>query len=338
MKFTLDTTPAPELETACLVIGVFEQTPLHGSAKLIDQASNGALQQLIESGDVDPFWKHTTMLHGLEGVSAKRILVVGCGEPEKFSAVRYDNVCTSAGAFLRDHATTSAHISLHELEAGGMGEHGRMRQAAVNVDRANYRYTATKAPKDDENEPLLNASFNAGDEMQAALDEAKGLAKGYLRSRELGNMPPNICNPAYIADTAREIAISYDNVSVEILEQDEMADLKMSALLAVGRGSVNGPKLVILKYQGKDEDSQPIVLVGLVCRPLRPEAVREIIEILLVHRLQHHQHRPLQDLVLKGRYPDRAGLAPVSLRNQHSSHWWRKVRPRLEALEEGPQV
>jgi leucyl aminopeptidase len=41
-----------------------------------------------------------------------------------------------------------------------------------------------------------------------------------------------------------------------------MADLKMSALLAVGRGSVNESKLIILKYQGKDEDSQPVVLVG----------------------------------------------------------------------------
>ena len=262
MKFTLDTTPAPELETACLVIGVFEQTPLQGSAKLVDQASNGALQQLIESGDVDPFWKHTTMLHGLKGVSAKRILVVGCGEPEKFNAVRYDNICTSAGAFLRDHATTSAHICLHELEAGDRDEFWRLRQAAVNADRANYRYTATKPPKEDDNEPLLSASFNAGDEMQAALDEAKGLAKGYLRSRELGNLPPNICNPAYIAEIAREIAINYDNVSVEILGQDEMASLKMSALLAVGRGSVNESKLIILKYKGKDEDSQPVVLVG----------------------------------------------------------------------------
>jgi leucyl aminopeptidase len=262
MKFTLNTTPAAELETACLVVGIFEQTPLQGSAKLIDKASDGALQQLIESGDIDPFWKHTTMLHGLEGVNAKRILVVGCGEPEKFSAVRYDNVCTGAGAFLRDHATTSAHICLHELEAGETELQWRVRQAAVNLDRANYRYTATKAPKDDDNEPLLSASFNGGDEMQAALDEAKGLAKGYLRSKELGNLPPNICNPAYIAEIAREIAIDYDNVSVEILGQDEMADLKMSALLAVGRGSVNESKLIILKYQGKDEDSQPVVLVG----------------------------------------------------------------------------
>jgi leucyl aminopeptidase len=260
MKFTLDTTPAPRLDTACLVIGIFEHAPLQGSAELIDQASNGALQQLINSGDVDTDWKCATMLHGLDGVAAKRILVMGCGETEKFDAVRYDKVCKSAGAFLRDHVTTSAHICLNELEVGQAS--WRLRHAAVCVDRANYRYTATKPPKDDDNQPLISASFNAGDEMQSALDQARGLAKGYLRSRELGNLPPNICTPAYLAEQAREIEASYDNVSVKVLERDEMARLKMSALLAVGKGSVNRPRLIILKYDGKDETSRPIVLVG----------------------------------------------------------------------------
>lgn len=262
MKFKLDTTPIAGLDTACLVIGIFENAPLTGSANLVDQASNGKLQQLIESGDIDTAWKSTTMLHGLDGVTAKRILVIGCGEAEKFSAVRYDNVCTSAGKFLRDHTTTSAHFCLSEIEAGNMSVRWRLRQLAANIDRANYRYTATKAPKDDANEPLSAVSFNADDNMQSALDEAQGLARGYQRSAELGNLPPNICNPAYLAETAREIANSYENVSVEILEKDQMAKLKMSALLAVGQGSVNGPRLIVLKYDGKDDDSQPIVLVG----------------------------------------------------------------------------
>jgi len=261
MKFTLDATPAPELDVACLVIGIFEHAPLQGSAKLVDQASGGALQRLIESGDVDPTWKHATMLHGLEGVTANRILVMGYGETEKFNAVRYDNVCTSAGTFLRDHVTTSAHICLHELEADDMSPGWHIRQVAVNLDRANYCYTATKAPKDDDNEPLISASFNAGNEMQPALDEAKGLARGYLRSRQLGDMPPNICNPAYVAEQARKIADSYENVSIDVLDTKEMEQLKMAALLAVGRGSINEPKLIVLKYQGKDENSQPI-LVG----------------------------------------------------------------------------
>ena len=262
INFSLDTTPVPGLKTACLVIGVFEKSPLGGAAKLLDQASDGALQQLIESGDIDTDWKCTTMLHGLNGVAAERILVMGCGETGKFSAERYDQVCKSAGTFLRDHATTSAHVCLHEIEAGSMDSDWRLRQAAVSVDWSNYRYTATKAPKDNDNEPLTTVSFSGNGEMQAALDEARGLAKGYLRSRELGNLPPNICNPAYLAAQASKIADDYKNVSVEILAADEMARLKMSALLAVGQGSVNGPRLIILKYQGKDETSQPVVLVG----------------------------------------------------------------------------
>ena len=268
MKFTLDTTPAPELDTACLVIGVFEQVPLQGSAKLIDQASKGALQQLIKSGDIDTDWKCTTLLHGLDGVTAKRILVLGCGEVEKFDTVRFDSVCKSAGTYLRDHTTTCAHICLHELEVSNTSSckaghaHWRLRQAAANVDRANYLYTATKAPKEHDNKPLISASFNAGNELQAALDEARGVARGYQRSTELGNLPPNICNPDYLVETAHEIANNHNNVSVEILDEDEMAQLKMDALLAVGRGSVNESKLIILKYEGKDPDSRPVVIVG----------------------------------------------------------------------------
>jgi leucyl aminopeptidase len=266
MKFSRNTSSAPDLDTACLVIGILEDTPLQGSAKLIDEASNGELAKLIASGDVAADWKETTLLHGIKGVKAKRILVMGFGEPEKFSNVRYDQVCLGAGAFLRDNITTSAHICLHEIEIDDNGStasaHWRLRQAAVNLDRGNYRYTATKAPKDHDNDPLASASFNAGEELQAALDEATGLASGFLRSKELGNLPPNICNPAFLAETAAEIAEKYDNVSLQVLDEDEMEKLKMFALLAVGRGSVNESKLIILKYQGLDKDHQPVVLVG----------------------------------------------------------------------------
>jgi leucyl aminopeptidase len=262
MKFTLNSKPITEVETDCLVIGIFEDSPLEGSASVVDQACGGALQELVNSGDIDCAWKHTALLHGLSGVAAKRILVMGYGEPEKFDPVRYDRVCASAGDFLRDHAADSAHICLHETKTGDRDTHWRLRQAAVVLDRANYKYTATKAPKAHDYDPLSSLSFMAGDEMQAAITEAEGIAKGYVRSRELGNLPPNICTPAYLAKTAREFADKYENVSVEILKRKAMAKLKMSALLAVGQGSANGPRLIVLTYNGKNDDSQPIVLVG----------------------------------------------------------------------------
>jgi len=262
MKFTLDTTLVTDLETACLVVGIFANAPLQGTAEKIDQACGGVLQQLILSGDVSPDWKETTLLHGLSNVAAKRILVVGCGEIDKFSRVRFDRVCSSAGVFLRDHATISAHICLHELEVNNTTAYWRLRQAAINLETANYRYTTTKKPKEDDKQPLVSASFGASEDLRGALKEASGIAKGYFRSKELGNLPPNICDPAFLAETAREIANLYENVSVEILDENQMAELKMSALLAVGRGSKCGSRLIVLKYQGKDEESRPIVFVG----------------------------------------------------------------------------
>jgi len=267
MEFALDNKITAQIDTDCLVIGIFSDSPLQGSAAAVNQACDGALHDLITSGDIDTNWKQTTLLHGLVGVAAKRILVVGCGEPEKFNPVRFDTVCAKAGAFLRDHASNKAHICLHEIETGDKNAYWRLRQAAVALDRANYKYTATKAPRAHDHEPLAGLTFaspglNGDDEMQAALNEAKGIAKGYLRSRELGNLPPNICTPAYLAKTACEIAATYENVSVEILKRKDMAKLKMSALLAVGQGSANGPRIIILTYQGNDDDSRPIVLVG----------------------------------------------------------------------------
>jgi leucyl aminopeptidase len=266
MKFTLNTTPAPELDTPCLVIGVLENTPLTGSAKLVDDSSGGKLTRLIDSGDISTDWKDTTLLHGLEGVKAGRILVLGFGEPEKFDPVRYDMACFSAGTFLRDHVTTSAHVCIHEIAIGDSDAEDRsawrLRQAAVNLARANYRYTATKPPKEHDHPPLESASFSADDSRRATLQQATGLATAYRRAQELGNLPPNICNPAYLAEIAREFAGRYRNVSVDILEREQMAELKMSALLAVGQGSTNGPKLIVLEYRGLDENSKPVVLVG----------------------------------------------------------------------------
>ena len=106
MKFSINNAATAQIETDCLVIGVYEDAPLQGPAAIVDKAANGALQDLLDSGDIDTSWKHTTLLHGIAGIAAKRILVIGCGEPEKFDPVRFDLVCARAGEYLRDHAAT----------------------------------------------------------------------------------------------------------------------------------------------------------------------------------------------------------------------------------------
>ncbi|MFX8223192.1 leucyl aminopeptidase, partial [Acinetobacter baumannii] len=73
--------------------------------------------------------------------------------------------------------------------------------------------------------------------------------------------PPNICNPAYLAQQAQEFAARFDATSCEVLDREQMEALGMGSLLAVARGSANPPKLIVMKYDGGGE-AKPYVLVG----------------------------------------------------------------------------
>jgi len=262
MKIRLDNESPTEMATACLVVGALEDAPLQGAAKAVNDACDGRLQALVDSGDVDPDRNETTLIHGLPGVRAERILVVGGGKASKFDRVRYQNMCLAAGIFLRKHAVTEAHVCLADIEVEDLDAAWRLRQAVFAVDHGNYRYVTTKPIKSDEHRPLKEASFRGGPDLQPALDQGIALGAGARKARELGNLPPNICTPAYLAQECANIAAALDGCSVEVLKPEDMTELGMDALLAVGQGSDHPPRLVVLRYQGADEGERPYVFVG----------------------------------------------------------------------------
>jgi leucyl aminopeptidase len=262
MKFSLYNGPIAQIESDCIVIPAEDSSEQGGHTAAIDDASGGMVSSMLESRDIDTGVGKTTLVHGLTGVTAKRILFVGVGKPEKFDRAKFDKACQAAGTFLRNHAVTSAHICLHEIAVENLDDQWRLRQSALAFDRANYLYTTTKPLKDDSPVPLESLSFQSGSEGQTALDQAAGLAAGYRTARELGNLPPNICTPAYMAQEARAIARRCEGVEVEVLERADMADLGMDALLAVAQGSETDPKLIVMHYRGADPERKPVVLVG----------------------------------------------------------------------------
>jgi len=95
-----------------------------------------------------------------------------------------------------------------------------------------------------------------------ALDRAAALAAGIRRCRLLGDLPPNICTPAHLADTARELADEIDGLDVDVLDDKKMEELGMRSLLAVARGSANRPRLIRLRWRGGAENLPPLALVG----------------------------------------------------------------------------
>ena len=262
MKFSLLNESPRLIKTECLVIGVTTGGNLSASARDIDEASDGEISRMLKSGDIKTGLSKTTLLHHVNGVAAQRVLVAGCGKQEKLDQPRFDRACQAAGKILRDHVLTHCHVCIHDLEFGASDPRWRLRQAALAVHRSNYLYTATKVAKDETPVPLESASFSGDESLEDALVEAEAFALGFAKARFLGDLPPNICNPAYLAQEATSIAKQYAKVTLEILEEENMAELGMDALLGVSRGSTNAAKLIVLKYSGAAAGQQPTVLVG----------------------------------------------------------------------------
>ena len=88
--------------------------------------------------------------------------------------------------------------------------------------------------------------------------EGQALDDGLAFAKNLGNQPPNVCNPTFVAETAESLAS--DDTTVTVLDEDEMEELGMGAFLAVSQGSETPGKLVVVDYRGAE--GPPCVLVG----------------------------------------------------------------------------
>lgn len=261
LEFSLNRDQPTAVTTDCLVVGVYADGPLTGTAQAIDAASGGKLAALAQRGDLPGKTGKTTLLHDLPGVTAPRVLAVGLGERAKFGVADYLKAVADAVRALKDGTVTTAALALPELEVAGRDTAWKIRQAVVAADHAAYRYTATFGAKNKKREITGLASITICGDDDGAVAQGKAIAAGVQFARELGNLPPNICNPAYLAEQAQTFASRFDKASCDVLDETQMEALGMGSLLAVARGSANRPHLVVLSWKNGG-DAKPVVLVG----------------------------------------------------------------------------
>ncbi|PTN55322.1 leucyl aminopeptidase [Stenotrophomonas panacihumi] len=259
LQFTLNLDAPASAAVDCLVVGAYADQSLTPSAQALDAASGGRIATLLGRGDVSGKTGATTLLHDLPGVTAPRVLVVGLGDAAKFGVPQYLKAIGDSVRALRSGPIAQALFTLSELPVKGRDAAWAIRQAIIAGDHAAYRYTATLGKKKADDKGLAHLAVRGED--ATALAQGLAIAAGVEYARELGNLPPNLCNPAYLAETSLAFAAAHDGAEAEVLDEVQMEALGMGSLLAVARGSANRPKLVVLKWNGGG-DARPYVLVG----------------------------------------------------------------------------
>ena len=264
MEFSTKAGTPDRIKSGCVVVGVYADRKLTPSAALVDTASNGALAAAAKRGDLPAKRGGVLMIAGLAGLATERVLVVGLGKREELKAKGLAEAVRAAVKALDAGGAGNALFTLAEVPITGMSMADNVRTVVAAAREAVFRSDELKSQKD-EGGSLAKIFFPVDKaetaSINAAVAMAVALANGCELTKRLGNLPPNICTPTYLADTARQMAKNWD-LKVEILERKQMEQLKMGSFLAVSQSSAQPPKLIVLTHAGGKSKDAPVVLVG----------------------------------------------------------------------------
>lgn len=265
MQYFVTTDALPSQQTDCLVVAVYDQGELSPSAAQLDKESSGAIQKVIDAGDISGKAGQTLFLHHLSGIESARILLLGFGKKGKTTENDFNSATTAMAQALNESGAASAVCCLTDVEVADRSAVWKVRQTTINTETALYRYTDTKSENKPVEKPLEQLSFVADTTDAAALgqavDQGAAIGRGMNLAKNLGNLPGNICTPTYLADQAIKLGKDFDSVKTTVLDEAEMEELGMGSLLSVSRGSRQPAKLITMEYKGAG-DAKPVVLVG----------------------------------------------------------------------------
>ena len=266
MELVVKSVAATSLKTATLVLGVGEGRKLGAHAKSVDEASNGALGTLLKRGDLAGKVGQTLLLQSLPGVKAERVLLVGTGKDDALSDRSWRKLVNSVLNVLKGLGGSDAVLALDEVAVNGRDAHyGKARLLAETLLDGEYvfdRFKSQKAePRALKKITLLIDKAGLAD-TERAVKHATAIASGMRLTRDLGNLPPNLCHPSYLAEEAKNLGKAFKSLKVEVLDEKKIKDLGMGAFYAVGQGSDQPPRLIVLNYQGAKKNEKPFVLVG----------------------------------------------------------------------------
>jgi len=266
VEFSIKSGAPQSGRNGCLVVGVFEPRKLSGAAAGLDRAAKGYLTGVLRRGDMEGKPGTALLLHNVPNVAADRVLLVGLGRETGFGDKQYRDAVAAAIRALNGSGAEEASLHLTELAVGRRDPAWKVAQAVTVARECAYRFTRMKS-KSEEPEPalrrlILSVADRAAERRAAAgLEQGLAVAHGVALARDLGNLPPNVCTPAYLADQARELAKRY-RMKIEVLERADMERLGMGALLSVARGSHQPPKFIVLEHRGGPRKMNPVALVG----------------------------------------------------------------------------
>ena len=266
MKYTAKKSRLVNEKSACVIICIPANKRLDEEATQLDNQYHGIISNALKNGDMTGSLGKTLVLLTPANSSHKRILCVGTGKPADLNIIAYKKIINACASALKSLGATDVCSTLCNLSVTDQTIRALTRMHILLFTDCFYRYDHTLSKKNTA-PSLKRISFICDSaaslkNIKQAIVQGDAIAQGMMTTKELGNLPANICTPTYLANRAKQIKRGHSKLMVEVLDEAAMKKLGMGSLLSVSAGSVQPAKLIAMHYKGGKPSSKPVVLVG----------------------------------------------------------------------------
>ena len=255
MKYSIKTGSLETITTACLLVSVADAKRVAKARKASSQ-----LNLALEGFDDSPGQVRSVVIDK----SIKRLLVVGGITKKTIEQAEFQKLAKAAATALAQQTCKDAVWGLSNVRVSGANPVWQIRNALAVLSTALYKFDAQKQDhkKRELTRVAIHVASGAGQKAaREAVKAGQALDAGMALARDLGNAPPNVCNPTYLQRSARKFA-QHSKVTVKTLEEKDMKRLGMGAFMSVSQGSDTPGKMIIIQYRGGKAKDAPHVLVG----------------------------------------------------------------------------
>lgn len=261
MKFTIKTELITKIPADVIILAVNDKNQIL-CEKQIDALTLKHLNHILKLGDLNKRTSSSLLVHGANKYS--RIILLRVGVHADLSPKEFFKGIVNVSNELKKINFTKVIFPINQfvnklIRVKATVEY-LVRALVDNGYEINSLKTQNKSKAADF-QVFLQTNKSFLKETKQGLKNGQAIAKGVNLTKDLGNLPPNICTPTYLASEAKKLAREY-KMKVTVLDQKQIEKLKMGSFLAVAKGSREAPKFIVLEHKKGPKNKKPIVLVG----------------------------------------------------------------------------
>lgn len=245
-------------EAKGVALGVFEGGELGALGARLDRETDGALSHAISAAEFDGSSMKTLLIPAPEGIDARQILLVGLGNQSGgLEDLTYQNMGGDAAqkaitAFGNDFSL-AIDLTGPALAQFGFG-------AKLGSYYFDKYYTDVDRQKSVDALTIVATDYREA--RRLFRDELDPVANAIWYTRDVSNEPANVIYPQSFVDRWTAHFDDLDNITIKVMDEEDMLEQGMGAIYGVGRGSKRPPRMMIVEYMGGQDDDAPVVIVG----------------------------------------------------------------------------